>query len=69
MRFSHGSSSKGAPAFTVLLALAALHAAIPSGAPAEPKKATILHSQMVLPFQEKGAYEACLFPLERGRRP
>jgi hypothetical protein len=66
MRASHRALSKPTIALG-LLALAALNAGPPAASPAEPKKTTILHSELVLPPNEKQSYEACLFPLADGR--
>jgi hypothetical protein len=52
----------------IVLALATVvNAVSAAGLAAEPKKAEILHSEIVLPPSEKQSYEACLFPLEGGR--
>jgi hypothetical protein len=51
----------------LVLALGALPALLPAGVSAETKKASILHSEMVLSLNEKQAYEACLFSLEGGK--
>jgi hypothetical protein len=67
MRFSPVSFAKRTAALGVVLALAALPVVLPAGSSAGPKKTTILHSQLVLPPSEKQTYEACLFPLDRGR--
>jgi len=50
-----------------MMVLAALNAVIPVASSAEPKKTTILHSELVVPPSEKGTAEACLFPLDGGR--
>jgi hypothetical protein len=49
------------------MALAALAAAVPGGLAAGPKKTAILHTELILPLNDKQSYEACLLPLDGGR--
>src|SRR6202158_964829 len=67
MRFSSRWFTRRTTALGVVIAMVAVPAVILSGFSAELKKATILHSELVLPPAEKQVYEACLFPLAGGR--
>lgn len=63
MRFSIPPVRKRALALGFVTVLAAL----PAGFSGESKKTTILHSEFVLPLNDKQAFEASLFPLKGGR--
>ena len=52
--------------FWLLVLVMATAAVMPAGLTAQPKKSTILHSELVLPAKENHVYEACLFPLKGG---